>query len=137
MKKTSESYIQSECYIWLTNTYGLKHHNPRLVMFSVPNEIAMMIRGVLMETRLPSNKIDQIIAILTQRMKNTGLKGGASDTVIQFPNHVSFVEFKTETGYQSDKQKEFEQITTSLGNEYVIIRSIEEFKRFVNSKMNK
>lgn len=137
MKKTSESYIQSQCYIWLTNTYGLKHHNPRLVMFSVPNEIAMMIRGVLMETRLPSNKIDQIIAILTQRMKNTGLKAGASDTVIQFPNHVSFVEFKTEIGYQSDKQKEFEQITTALGNEYVVIRSLEEFKRFVNSKMNK
>lgn len=135
MRKETESKIQSESYVWFINNFGLKHHNPRMTMFSVPNEVAMMIRGVLMDTRLPKSKVDQIIAILSQRMKNMGLRSGVSDTVVQLPGKTIFVEFKTPIGVQSDSQKEFQEITEGLGNDYYIVKSVEEFKRVILSQL--
>jgi len=135
MKRLSESQIQAESYRWFTNEYGLKHHNPRMVMFSVPNELAMMLRGVLMETRLPQAKIDQIIAVLSQRMKNMGLLPGVSDTVVVMPEKVLFIEFKTETGYQSDKQKEFQSAVQSCHHQYHVCRSLEQFQQIIQDNV--
>lgn len=52
---------------------------------------------------------------------------GVSDLIIVQPNRVIFVEMKTETGRQSDKQKDFESMVSALGFEYYICRSLEEF----------
>lgn len=133
MRVISEESIQSEANRWLTNTHGLKNSNPRAILFSVPNEIAMMIRGVLFDTRLPKSKIDQIIAIVSQKLKNMGLKAGVSDTIVVLPNKVLFIEFKTKTGYQSEGQKEFEKIVTDNKHEYYIVRSLDQFKEIINS----
>jgi len=105
-------------------------------MFSVPNEIGMMIRAVLQETRLPAQKIDQIIAVLSQRMKNMGLRPGVSDTVVVLPNKVLFVEFKTSTGYQSEKQKEFQKAVESCNHQYHVVRSLEEFQSIIRENAN-
>lgn len=136
MKKVSEASIQSECMIWFNNNFCLKHHNPRMTAFSIPNEIAMMLRGVLQETRLPAQKIDQIIAVLSQRMKNMGLRPGVSDTVVVMPGKTLFVEFKTEAGYQSEKQKEFQEAVESCRHQYHVARSLEEFKRIIKENEN-
>ncbi len=135
MKKYTEENLQNECYRYITNNYGLKHHNPRLFLFSVPNELAMTIRGALLQTKLPKSKVDQIISILTQKFKNTGLRSGVSDTVVIFPGKTIFVEFKTPTGVQSDKQKEFEQVVKGNGQSYYICRSLDEFKRIINKEL--
>lgn len=105
-------------------------------MFSVPNEIAMMLRGVLQETRLPAQKIDQIIAVLSQRMKNMGLRSGVSDTVVVMPGKTLFVEFKTENGYQSEKQKEFQAAVESCHQSYYVARSLEEFQSIIRENAN-
>lgn len=131
MRRISEESIQASCLRWITNTYGLKHHSPRLYMFSVPNELAMTIRGALMETRLPKKQVDQIISILTQKFKNTGLRSGVSDTVVIFPGKTVYIEFKTDIGVQSDKQKDFQQVVTDLHQAYYICRSLEEFKSII------
>jgi hypothetical protein len=111
MEKISESKIQQECWMHFTNTYCLKHHNPRLLMFSVPNDSA--------------NVMEQM------RKKATGLIAGVSDTIIVFPNKVVFCEFKDEKGRQSERQIEFEQRVNKLGFEYWIVRSLEQFKELV------
>jgi len=116
MKKT-ESKIQAESYKWFTNTYCLKHHEPRCLMFSVPNELA------------GRNARATVFA------KTLGLTAGVSDTIVMFPNQVIFLEFKTKTGRQSKKQKEFQYRVESLGQEYYIIRSVEEFKELITSKL--
>lgn len=110
-KSFSESKIQQDCYIWFTNTYCLKHHEPRLLMFSVPNE--------------GKNAIEQ------SRKKATGMLSGVSDTIIVMPNKVLFVEFKDSKGKQSDNQKEFETRVNKLGFEYYVIRSLEDFKQLI------
>lgn len=106
--KVSESKIQQSCYMWFNNTYCLKHHSPRLMMFSIPNE------G--MDQKEQSRK------------KQVGMLPGASDTIIVIENRVIFCEFKDEKGRQSDKQVDFQQRVEALNHEYWLVRSLEEFK---------
>jgi len=109
----TEAKIQQECLIYFQNTFGLKHHTPQLLMFSVPNE--------------GKNAIEQM------RKKSIGMKAGVSDTILVFPNKVVFCEFKDSTGKQSDKQKDFQQQVTTLNHEYWIVRSLDEFIQKVAS----
>ncbi len=112
--KKSESKLQSECYQWYNNNYCLKIHKPRGLMFSIPNELGGRN------------------AIGTMMAKAIGLTAGVSDTIVILPSgKLLFVEFKTSTGRQSDKQKEFEKIVSELGFEYKIIRTFEEFKKMI------
>jgi hypothetical protein len=111
--KISEDRLQQLCFMHFTNTYCLKHHEPRLLMFSVPNDSASVTEQM--------------------RKKATGLIAGVSDTIIVFPNKVVFCEFKTPTGKQSDSQIDFEARINKLGFEYWIIRDLETFKKFVKN----
>lgn len=107
----SESAIQQQCYMWFNNTYCLNHHEPRLLMFSVPNE--------------GKNAIEQ------SRKKQIGMLSGVSDTIIIFENRVVFCEFKDDKGKQSDRQKDFQERVEKLGHEYWIVRSLDEFKQLL------
>jgi hypothetical protein len=115
----TESKLQQDIFNWYQNNYCLKFHEPRGMIFSIPNG----------GTR---NKLEAIT------MKATGLLAGASDLVVIFPNgKLSFVELKTEKGTQSDKQKDFEKRVTDLGFEYKLIRTLEEFKQWTTSQYQK
>lgn len=113
----SESKIQAKCYQWFNNTYCLKHHYPRGIMFSVPNELA------------GSN------SIATMQAKAIGLTSGVSDTIAILPNgKILFIEFKDDKGRQSEKQKDFESIIINLNYEYHLIRDFETFKSLIHEK---
>ena len=115
-KLMTESKLQQEIFNFYQNNYCLKFHNPRGMIFSIPNG----------GTR---NKLEAIT------MKATGLLAGASDLIVILPNgKLSFIELKTDTGKQSDKQIDFENRVNALGFEYKIIRSLEEFKQWIISK---
>ena len=111
MREITENKIQQEIVLWFNNNYCLKHHNPRCMIFSVPN--------------------DSINAIETKRKINTGLLRGVSDLIVVLHNKILFVEIKTEKGVQSECQKDFELRIKSLGFEYHLTRSLEEFKKIV------
>lgn len=136
MKTITESFIQQECLIHLNNTYGMKKHSPRLLMFSIPNEIAMMIRSALLELGLPASKVDQAVAIALKKVKNTGFTPGVSDSIIVMPGKTLYVEFKTMIGIQSNDQKEFESRVTALGHKYHLCRSLTEFKKIISDELN-
>lgn len=110
-----EVAIQQSCLIWFQNTYGLNHHNPKMLMFSVPNE--------------GKSAIEQM------RKKAMGMKAGVSDTIIVLPNKVIFCEFKDEKGKQSDKQIQFEKDVRALGFEYWVIRSLDLFRININNAL--
>ena len=103
-----EDIIQADIFSWYNNKYCLKHHNPRHCIFSVPN----------------GGKRNKREAA---KLKATGLRAGVSDLIVVQPNRCIYVEVKTATGEQSDKQKEFEQIVTALGFEYWLVRSLQDF----------
>lgn len=100
----SEERIQQQIVQYYHNQYCLKHHIPRGLIFSIPNE----------------GKPELI---------RTGLLPGASDLIVILPfGGIFFVEVKTPTGKQSDKQKNFESRIKKLGYEYILVRSLEDFK---------
>lgn len=105
-----ENKIQADCFKWANNNYCLKHHNPRLRLFSCPNG------GTRHKMEVMS-------------LKATGLVAGVSDLICLFPDGVCvFFEAKKEGGKQSDVQKDFEQSVIDLGFNYELFYSFEEFK---------
>lgn len=91
------------------NNYCLNHHNPQHLIFSVPNE--------------GKSKME------TLRKKATGMMAGVSDLIIITDKHTIFVEVKTEVGVQSESQKRFQKLVENLGYEYMLVRSLEDFKK--------
>lgn len=112
MKDKTEAKIQSEIVAWFNNEYCLKFHNPRYCIFSVPNDT--------------QNKEE------TMRKLATGLKSGASDLIVLFPNRAVFCEVKTPTGIQSETQKDFQEQVENLGFEYILVRSLLDFQNKIN-----
>ena len=102
----SEDKIQQDQVMWYRNTYCLKHHKPRNLILSIPNE----------------GKPELI---------RTGLYPGAADLMVVHFGRVFFVENKTDTGRQSDKQKDFQEHVQSLGFDYHLCRSFDEFKQII------
>lgn len=61
-------------------------------------------------------------------------KSGAPDISICYKGYAIYFECKTETGKQSEIQKEAEQKIIKAGGYYFIIRSLEEVVNILNSK---
>lgn len=108
MEKT-EAKIQQEMVQWFRNNYCLKHHNPRHLIFSVPNE---------------SQNVQE-----AGYKRAIGLMKGVSDFIIVRNSEVLFFEVKTERGRQSREQIEFQLAVEALGFRYTVVRSLEEFKK--------
>lgn len=126
----SEAKIQQSCVQWYRNTYCLKHHNPRSMIFSIPNEG----RGAA-----------------SMQLMATGLYPGAADIqVIHRKSEVEvwprsnqltfFVEVKAPDNKfgprkngQSQKQIDFEDHCKAMGIPYHIARSLEEFKQVIEN----
>ncbi len=109
----SEARIQQEIVVWFKNNYCLKHHEDQALIFSVPNER----EGVH----------------IMKKLKQTGLMSGVSDLIVVMKNIVLFVEVKTETGVQSKTQKDFEKKVSALGFDYILVRSLNNFKNILNN----
>src|SRR3990170_6520491 len=110
--KQSESRIQSEIVKHYRNTYCLKHHNPRCMIFSVPNESNGARAMKLMQTGLYPGCADLVI----YHVKPS--RPGRYEEIIPL-----FVEVKTATGIQSAKQRLFQQHCNQCGIRYELVRS--------------
>ena len=110
----SEERIQYEIVEWFRNSYCRIGCEPRCCIFSVPND---------------TTDVRELM-----RKKSTGLKAGVSDLIILFPNRAVFCEVKTETGTQSETQKDFQKLVESLGFEYILVRSLEQFKTKIHNE---
>jgi hypothetical protein len=108
-----ESNLQQEIFIYYNNSFCLKHHENRAIIFSIPNGGTRNIREAV-------------------ALKKTGLLAGASDLIVITPKgKLMFVELKINKGKQSDAQIDFQQRVENLGFEYHIVKSLEEFKKII------
>jgi hypothetical protein len=105
---STENKIQQEMFVWFQNNYSLKG-NLKGIFASIPN--------------------DSKDAKEQMRKKSTGMKVGHSDFNIYMNGKCYFFEVKTPTGVQSESQKRFELEVNSLGFDYYIVRSLDEFKQ--------
>ena len=114
-----EGRIQSSCVSWFWNTYP----QYRELYFCVPNENA----------REDSNASTGAIR------RSMGVVKGVSDTILFLPRggcHALCIEFKTEVGRQSDAQKAWQFKVEQQGYRYVVVRSLEEFKKLIVEYLN-
>lgn len=120
MKIIPEQVIQQECFNWFNNTYCLKHHNPRLIIHSVPNGIP-----------IPLDHKERARAL--DLLHKTGMVNGISDLIIHgVSGRCIWAECKTETGKQSDAQIEIEKRVISLQGHYFVFRNLIEFQTKVH-----
>lgn len=113
-----ENKIQSSAVQWFKNNYCLKHHKPKCVIFSVPNEA-----------------IQKMAWKQISSFKAMGLKAGVSDVIVLLEGKVLFIEFKAAKGVQKPKQRDFQQAVEALGFDYHICRSLEDFQELVSSNV--
>lgn len=109
-----EDVLQQKIVIWFKNNYQI--HDLGLI-FSVPNGGSRNI-------------------VEAKKLKETGTMAGVSDLIVIIPNQVLFIELKIEKGIQSISQKLFESKVTKLGHEYLICRSLEQFKKIITNKFD-
>lgn len=107
---STENKIQQQMFVWFQNNFSLKD-NVKGIFASIPN--------------------DSKDAKEQMRKKATGMKVGHADFNIYINGKCYFFEVKTTTGVQSESQKRFESEVKSLGFEYYIVRSLEEFKNTI------
>lgn len=101
--------MQSACVTWFQNAYP--SHRGRL--FAVQNNSENVVRGDI--------------------RKAIGVRAGISDLILIVNRRVYFIELKMPDGRQSQDQKNFESMVNADGFDYVVIRSKEEFVRYVGS----
>lgn len=107
----TEDKIQADIVKWFNNSYCLKNHNPRSIIFSVPN----------------GGFRNQVEAM---KLKATGLLSGVSDLIVIHRSIIYFCELKTDSGVLSPTQKDFSLRVTENGFKYKIFRSLAEFQEF-------
>lgn len=107
----NEDLIQQKIVIWYKNEY---QRFGKGLIFSIPNGGTRNV-------------------IEAKKLKATGMMAGVSDLIILHNSKTLFVELKTETGKQSDKQIEFEKRVTDLGYKYKLIRNLKEFQSWITS----
>jgi len=106
----TEDQLQQKIVIDFRNR-NLKNEN---LIFSVPNG----------GSRNPAEAL---------KLKRTGTLAGVSDLIVIVPNRIIFLELKTESGIQSESQKEFQSNVQSLGFEYLLIRNLKEYENFMQT----
>ena len=106
-RKKTEHIIQKSIVRWF------KREFPEYIIFSTNNEACYNNNYYL----------------------ESGVLLGVSDLVVVLPNKIIFVELKTNKGIQSKTQKQFQSKIISLGYEYHVIRSLEDFKELIKSNL--
>jgi hypothetical protein len=70
--------------------------------------------------------------LIGKYLKAEGVLAGASDLIVVLNNKVIFVEVKTSTGRQQPTQRDFENKLKELGQDYRIVRSLDEFIELID-----
>lgn len=108
-----ESRIQIACKRW----FDYQYQHFKSLLFAVPNGGQ---RG----------KFEAKI------MKAEGTTPGVADMILLISRRgygSLCIEFKTEKGRQSEKQKEWQHVAEMCGNKYVVVRSFEQFVKEITA----
>lgn len=117
-----ESKIQQEIFVFTHNNY------PNYVCHSVPNGIGFTIPKIV---PLRFHKaIREAVEMAVNFLKLTGMVPGISDLIIHLPKgRCVMVEVKNDKGVQSEAQKRIESKIKKIGGNYILVRSLEDFKQ--------
>lgn len=129
----TEAKIQQECVLWYKNGFCLKHHYPRSMVFSIPNEGRGAASMQLIAAGLYPGCAD-LMVINCKAPNQVYLESGCFRTKQLF-FEVKAPENKSgpRKNGQSQKQIDFEDHCIAMGIPYHIVRSLEEFKHVIEN----
>ncbi len=110
-----ESHLQSACLRWARMQFPIC----RELLFSVPNGAHLSM-------------------IQARILKGEGMTSGVADMLLLHPSADGnfcglAIEFKTEKGRQSQRQKEWQRALEKAGcYRYEIVRNFEDFRKLIN-----
>lgn len=105
--KGEKHQIQASCIQW----FRLQYPQLKNILFAIPNAARRSARN-------------------GAYMKEEGMLAGVSDLILLKSNHfygALCIEMKRPGEYQKPIQKEWQKAVESVGNKYVVCRSLEEF----------
>ena len=129
-QQLSEIAIQTSAFVWFSNTYT----HLRGCLYAHSNGIPLPskdegISGVALA------KVKAWAKRHGQRLKFSGTVAGVSDMAFMFKGEVTYIELKTATGTQSQKQKDWQALCEKHGFSYFVVRDLETFQQLINSVM--
>ena len=71
-------------------------------------------------------------AIRTAQLITMGLFPGVGDLVVWWPTGIGYLEVKTATGRQSERQKHFQEMCENHGIPYAVVRSVEDVQTYMD-----
>lgn len=113
----NESHLQQACKKW----FDLQYPKWAKLLFAVPN----------------GGYRDGHEARI---MKAEGVVAGVADMILLMPRQgfgSLCIEFKTNVGRQSQKQREWQAVAEMWGNKYVVIRTFDGFQRVVTDYLSR
>lgn len=108
----TEEELQQKCVVWFHNSYPLY----RGLLFHVPNGGRRTGRE-------------------GKKFKQMGVIPGVADLILLVNNTAYLLELKDEKGRQSKAQREWQDTVTGNGYVYLVLNSLEKFKREVGEIM--
>lgn len=106
---------------------------------NIQSDIVKFLRhGGTMCHSVPNEGAGENGAIRTARLITTGLFPGVGDLVVWWNTaggvRIGYLEVKTATGRQSDRQRHFQDLCESHGIPYHVVRSVEDVREYMEKE---
>ena len=106
---------------------------------NIQSDIVKFLRhGGTMCHSVPNEGAGENGAIRTARLITTGLFPGVGDLVVWWRRNgqtvIGYLEVKTATGRQSDRQRHFQDLCESHGIPYRVVRSVEDVREYMEKE---
>ena len=102
-------------------------------------EIVKYLRGKEIFTHsVPNEGAGKANAVRTAQLVTMGLFSGVGDLVVWWNTaggvRIGYLEVKTATGRQSDRQRHFQDLCESHGIPYRVVRSVEDVREYMEKE---
>lgn len=102
-------------------------------------EIVKYLRGKEIFTHsVPNEGAGRANAVRTAQLVTMGLFSGVGDLVVWWNTaggvRIGYLEVKTATGRQSDRQRHFQDLCESHGIPYHVVRSVEDVREYMEKE---
>lgn len=121
-----ESDLQKQCIEYLT-ILNQTTERDNLLFYAPMNEGVMMVLKLF---GIPETRASKIISWLIKM----GFLSGVSDIVLLYQGITHYLEIKKQKGKQSKNQIEFQRRAQTCGANYMIIRSLDELKDYLQKQ---
>lgn len=112
--------------------YNSEHNFQKVVVqYLRAHEFLVINSDVMDGLKFLANDTNKRMCFISEH-KQRGYTKGQPDIIAVSKDGVWFIELKTESGRQSPEQKQWQQVLTAWGHNYIVVRSIQELETMLH-----